>query len=181
MTTSEYEVTNQKPHAAQVHLRAAGPQDAAFLYRVYASTRADEMVAVNWSETEKSAFLRMQFDAQRRYYEAQFPDAAFQVIFAKDKPIGRLYVDRRDDEIRLIDIALLPECRGTGIGSRLMQDILDEAAAAGKCVRIHVEQFNPARRLYDRLGFREIKQQGIYLLMEWTPDCSRIKPSDQAA
>ena len=85
-------------------------------------------------------------------------------------PIGRLYIDRSEDEIRLIDIALLPEHRGKGIGGSLMRQTLDEARLAGKPVRIHVEHNNPARRLYDRLGFRPVEDQGVYDLLEWRPE-----------
>jgi ribosomal protein S18 acetylase RimI-like enzyme len=87
-----------------------------------------------------------------------------------DEPVGRLYLHRRQDEIRIIDIALLTEHRGKGIGSLLMLDILEEATQAALPVRIHVERNNPALRLYQRLGFRAIADQGVYWLMEWHPD-----------
>jgi len=127
------------------------------------------MELVSWSETEKEAFLRMQFEAQSRYYEEQFPRASFQVIELEGRPIGRLYVDRRPDEIRLIDITLLPEFCNAGIGSALLRDLLDEATAADRPLRIHVERFNPALRLYQRLGFRQVEERGAYFLMEWSP------------
>lgn len=160
-------------------LRSITPEDQAFLRRVYASTRADEMAAVPWSEEEKEAFLRFQFDAQHKYYMEQFPRAAFDVIEKDGEPIGRLYVDRRDDEIRLIDIALLPEHRGGGFGGAIMRRILAEGAASEKLVRIHVEHDNPAMRLYRRLGFEKIEEQGVYHLMEWTPG-SREGEADAA-
>ena len=150
-------------------LRPITPEDDDFLLRVYASTRADEMAAVPWSEEEKENFLRFQFDAQHTYYQQQFPNAAYDVILLEGVPIGRLYIDRREDEIRLIDIALLPESRGGGLGGAIMREILAEGEAAGKLVRIHVEQNNPALRLYERLGFEQIEEQGVYYLMEWTP------------
>ena len=150
-------------------LRSITPEDQDFLRRVYASTRADEMAMAPWSEEEKEEFLRFQFDAQHKYYQEQFPRAAFDLVLLDGEPIGRLYVDRREDEIRLIDIALLPEHRGCGLGGAIMEEILAEGAAAGKLVRIHVEHNNPAMRLYLRLGFRKIEEQGIYHLMEWTP------------
>ncbi len=152
-----------------VALRPVRAGDRDFLYRVYASTRAEELAVVDWSEAEKAAFLAQQFEAQRRYYQEQFPDAAFQVIERDGAPIGRLYLDRRAEEIRIIDIALLPAHRRAGIGGALLRAILAEAAAAGKAVRIHVERNNPALGLYHRLGFHEIDDQGIYLLMEWAP------------
>ncbi len=99
-----------------------------------------------------------------------FTDAAYDIIILDGESIGRLYVDRREDEIRLIDIALLPEHRGGGLGTAILKEILAEGASVRKLVRIHVEQFNPAMRLYERLGFSKIEEQGVYHLMEWTPE-----------
>ncbi len=154
---------------AGVDLRPIGPADREFLYRLYASTRQAEMSLLDWSDAEKEEFLRMQFEAQHRYYVEQFPAAQLDVVLREGEPIGRLYVDRRDDEIRLIDIALLPEHRGGGIGGAMMRELLDEAREAGMPVRIHVERFNPAMRLYQRLGFERLEEQGVYDLMEWRP------------
>lgn len=148
-----------------------------FLYRVYAGTRTEEMALVPWSDDEKEAFLRMQFNAQHTHYQKHFPDASYQVIERAGRPIGRLYVDRRTDEIRIIDIALLPEERGSGIGGALLQEVLEEAAACGLPVRIHVEKHNPALHLYHRLGFREIQDQEVFWLMEWTPPRQAGEPT----
>lgn len=150
-------------------LRPIGSDDKAFLCALYASTRAEEMALVDWDRTQKDAFLRMQFDAQHKFYQEQFANAAFLIIEFAGEPIGRLYVDRREDEIRLIDIALLPEYRNTGLGGELMRELLDEAAGVGKPVRLHVESFNPAHRLYTRLGFVKLGTNGVYELMEWRP------------
>src|SRR5947209_13569311 len=98
-----------------VTLRPVTPADEAFLYRVYASTRAEEMAIVPWTDAQKDAFIRMQFHAQSVYYAEHFGDADFLVIERDGTPIGRLYLDRGDDEIRIIDIALLPEARGAGL------------------------------------------------------------------
>lgn len=152
---------------SKVKLRPASDSDIAFLSILYATTRSEELAQVAWSETEKHAFLAQQFDAQHQYYRQQFPNAAFDLIMSNDMPIGRLYVDRREDEIRLIDIALLPENRGQGIGSELITHVINEARSAAKAVRIHVEVNNPAMRLYRRLGFRQIDTNGIYYLLEW--------------
>lgn len=150
-------------------LRPAEPDDAGLLYRIYASTREDELAVVPWDAATKEAFLRMQFRAQDTYYRATYPDASYDLIVSGDDVLGRLYLHRGDEAWRVLDIALLPEHRGTGIGTRLLGEILAEAAAAGKPVQIHVEHLNPARHLYDRLGFRQIDDQGIYLLLEWEP------------
>lgn len=150
-------------------LRPARSTDRPFLLRVYASTRAEELALVDWSPEQKQAFVAMQFEAQDRHYRAHYPAARFDVIERNGEPIGRLYVARGEDEIRLIDISLLPEHRNGGIGGTLLRALLEEAAAAGKRVRIHVEQFNPALRLYARLGFEELEERGVYKLMEWVP------------
>lgn len=149
-------------------LRPVAPGDEELLYRIYASTRTEELAPVPWTAAQKEAFLRMQFGAQSRDYAANYPNAAFMVILLDGAPAGRLYVDRRQDELLIVDIALLPEHRGGGVGGAILRDLLAEAAAAGKPARIHVEHMNPALRLYERLGFRRTADQGIYLLMEWT-------------
>jgi ribosomal protein S18 acetylase RimI-like enzyme len=144
--------------------------DIPFLRHLYGTTREAEMRLVPWTPEQKSAFLDMQFTAQKTHYEQHYPDCAFLVIELEGQPIGRLYVDRGIDDIRITDIALLPEFRGRGIGRMLMEEILDEGRATGKRVTIHVEHDNPARRLYDRLGFQHVDTNGVYHLMEWCPD-----------
>jgi GNAT superfamily N-acetyltransferase len=124
---------------------------------------------VPWDEQQIAAFLRMQFDAQHRFYQEQFARARFDVIEMSGAPVGRLYVDRNEAAWLVIDIALLPEHRNRGIGSGILHALLQEAAEAGKPVRIHVEAFNPAQSLYRRLGFVPLAMQGIHLLMEWRP------------
>ena len=134
------------------------------------------MAAVPWSDDEKAAFLQMQFDAQHRFYMEQFANADYQVVLVDGTPAGRLYLDRRADEIRIVDIALLPAHRGRGVGGRLMGRVLDEAASKGLAVRIHVERNNPALRLYRRLGFTQVEDQGVYLLMQWLPETAELEP-----
>ena len=162
-----------------VTLRDTEPQDTGFLYEVYASTREEEMALVDWGDEDKEAFLRMQFDAQHRYYQEHYASASFQIILADGIPCGCLYVDRWEDEIRIIDIALLPPYRNHGIGTSLLGDILAEGRQARVPVSIHVERFNPALSLYRRLGFRAVEGQetGVYLLMRWSPE----GPSDKEA
>jgi GNAT superfamily N-acetyltransferase len=150
------------------HLRTATAMDRDLLLQIYASTRQDEMDVVDWSDEEKATFLFHQFTAQDLYYREEFPDCTFEIIVVEEEDAGRLYVDRRDDEIRIVDIALLPPVRGKGVGTELMQSILDEASTAELVVRIHVEEYNPAQSLYRRLGFRELENVGTYILMEWT-------------
>jgi len=151
-----------------VYLRPAGDSDTEFLYLLYASTRAGEMALIDWTDQQKEDFLRMQFKAQHSYYHEQFSEAQFDIIERDSNAIGRLYVDRRDDEIRIIDIALLPEYCGEGIGRALMQSLIDEASASKKSVSIHVEHNNPAMHLYQRLGFKHIRDEGVYFFMQWS-------------
>lgn len=151
---------------APISLRPAVPDDHDHLLRVYASTREAELALVPWSDAEKRAFVESQFRAQHLHYYTHFAAAEFSVIVAGEEPIGRLYVDRRPDEIRLVDIALLPEYRATGIGGALLSALIAEATSANLPLRIHVEHHNPARRLYERLGFIELSCDEIYSLME---------------
>jgi len=158
-----------------LHLRWITDDDLPFLAELYASTRREEVARAPWSAQEKEDFLAWQFEAQHKHYQEHYPDCEFLVVgkevLGKNaaEPIGRLYVDRWDEEIRLVDIALLPEYRGSGHGSRLLQGILAEGAEAGLPVSIHVESENPALRLYERLGFEHIDTNGVYHLMRWTP------------
>jgi len=156
-----------------VTLRQAGEVDREFLFQVYSSTRAEELAQVGWDEEQKQSFLEMQFRAQARYYESEYPGAQFRIILAGGQPAGRLYVHRRENEIRIMDIALLPPYRRQGIGTGLLKEILAEGGQTGRRVTIHVEIFNPAQRLYERLGFREVANNGVYLLLEWTPSGSQ--------
>lgn len=155
----------------RITFRPITSEDLPLLSRIYASTRQEELAAVDWTAEQKAAFLQMQFEAQHKFYMEQFTSAEF-LIIEQRKPVGRLYVDRRESEIRLIDIALLPEFRNRGIGGRLLRDLLAEGREVEKAVRIHVERDNPALRLYKRLGFRHIDDHGVYYLMEWKPDAA---------
>jgi ribosomal protein S18 acetylase RimI-like enzyme len=148
-------------------LTTATAADREFLFEVYAASRDSEMAAVPWNDAQKRGFLRMQFEAQDRHYREHYPGAQFQVIHHEGSPIGRLYLDESPDQIRIMDIALLPAWRGAGIGSALLGGILARATASRRVVILHVEHNNPARRLYDRLGFRPAADEGVYLRMEW--------------
>ena len=127
------------------------------------------MALVDWPGEQKDAFLRMQFEAQHRFYTEQYPSARFDIVERDGEPVGRLYVDRRAGEIRVIDIALVPEHRGRGVGGRLVRDVLQQGTEAGLPVTLHVEPLNPARRFYERLGFEDVRVEGVYHLMEWRP------------
>lgn len=153
---------------ASIALRPATPEDEPFMLAVYASTRADEMQLVDWADEQKQAFLRMQFNAQKTSYLNDIPNSEYSVILNNGVPVGRLIVDRSSTEVLLLaDIALLPEYRNTGIGTSMIKDLKNEAAAKGQCLRLHVENFNPASKLYDRLGFKKVDEFSFYWRMEW--------------
>jgi ribosomal protein S18 acetylase RimI-like enzyme len=150
-----------------IYLDQVIASDEPFLYQVYASTRAEEMELTPWSAEQREMFLRMQYEAQRRSYQTEFPEAKYSVIRCEGVALGRLIVNRTPEEIHILDVALLPEFRRLGIGSKLMADILEEASLRGQSVRLYVERFNPALRWYEKLGFREVNSGPIYLEMIW--------------
>lgn len=150
-------------------LRRAADADLDFLRRVYFSTRWAELEVTGWSETQKLEFLRMQFTAQDAHYRAHYPGAEFLVISDANVPVGRLYLYRVSDELRVMDIALLVEHRRRGIGAALLRAILELAQGEHWRVTLHVEHRNPARAWYERLGFRALEDRGVYLFMGWEP------------
>jgi ribosomal protein S18 acetylase RimI-like enzyme len=150
--------------------RRATEQDIDFLYRVYASTRQEEVEQTPWTPRQRQEFLAMQAEAQNEHYRKYFPDADYFIIVVKGEKAGRLYISRSREEIRIVDIALLPDFRGAGLGERILQGILQEAHQKDIPVRIHVEKNNPALRLYQRLNFRACEDKGVYWLMEHQPD-----------
>lgn len=152
-----------------VSLRPETHRDTGFLIRVYASTRRQELSQTGWSRDEIEAFLNIQFEVQHRFYKDSFKNARFDIIETYGKPAGNLYVHRHDNEIRILDIALLPEHRNKGIGSQLIRELLAEGIDKSLPVRVHVEQGNPAVSLYRRLGFRQTETRGIYRLLEKRP------------
>jgi len=152
---------------AGLTFRCIAEADLPLLARIYASTRTEELAPVPWSNAEKAAFLDMQFRAQHAHYQQNYPEADWLVMMHDGENIGRLYLERLPDQHRIIDIAFLPEYRGRGLGTALLRDLLDEAAAAGKDMSIHVEKNNPAMRLYRRLGFATVEDKGLYDLMRW--------------
>lgn len=156
--------------AVSVKLRPVQPDDETILFTLYASTREEELALVNWDTAAKEIFLRMQFNAQQMHYRSHYPQGDHRIILLDDRPIGRLYRARQDREIRLIDITLLPEYRNRGIGTALMQDLIDEAAQTGDPIRLYVFKYNHAAlRLYTRLGFSPIDENGLHIFMERVP------------
>ena len=155
----------------RVRLRPVEPADEEFLLDVYASTRADEMALVPWTDEQKRAFLRMQLGAQREAYETNYKDATdYQLILLDEQPVGRLWTARTEEQIRLLDIALLPEAQKHGIGTMLLAQLIAESEQLGKPLRHMVYRFNTgALRFYERHGFSQLGEAGAYLLMERQP------------
>jgi ribosomal protein S18 acetylase RimI-like enzyme len=151
-------------------LRPVTASDESFLYEVYCSTRQDELALVEWRDSDKETFLQMQYQAQRQGYLKQFPTADWQIVLLDDVPIGRLIVDRRPQEVGLMDIALLLPYRRQGIGTRFIKQVMAEATAKQMPVRLYVSKINEgAFRLYQRLGFTTIGETGLHFWMEWLP------------
>lgn len=150
-----------------ITFRAAGPDDEDFLLRVYSSSREYEMSMVPWDDRQKEAFLKMQLTAQQEHYQKFYPNAQHQIIVSNGEPVGRVYVERNDKAIRILDITILPQFRNSGIGTPIIEGLIDEARRAGKSVRIYVESYNPSARLFERLGFSRKEEDGINILFEY--------------
>jgi len=150
---------------ADIDYRSAIDNDIPLLFEIYRHTRLHELSAVDWSDEQKNKFLLMQFEAQHRYYQQVYGDDDFLLILLNDVAIGRFYVGHWKDEIRIIDISLLPQFRDCGIGTKILGDIIEQAKRQHKFVSIHVEKNNPALRLYQRLGFVAVTDTGVYWRM----------------
>lgn len=160
-----------------INLRAFLASDTPFAQSVYASTRAEEMKLVDWSDEQKDTFLRMQFEAQTKHYAIHYPQAEYIIIQLADQPVGRLIVENRADHYLIIDIALLPEYRNRGIGQTLIEDLKKQVVQLKLPLVLRVEFFNPAIRFYQRLGFVKSRKIQIYHEMVWKPDSSMVWPS----
>lgn len=158
------------PRGGTLGLRPVTASDEAFLLSVYDSTRAEELAQAEWQEGQREAFLKWQFDLQRREYDVRFPDARYYVILIDSQPAGRIWIGENSEQIRLLDIGLLPEFQNRGAGTILLHELVDEAGRAGKPLRHMVFVLNnDAHRFYERLGFTMIDDMGAYKHMEWKP------------
>jgi GNAT superfamily N-acetyltransferase len=156
------------PAGSIVTLRTAAPEDEPFLVALYGGTREEELAQVEWEDGQKELFVKWQFDLQRREYDARFPDAEYRVILVDNHPAGRIWIGRDVEQIRLLDIALLPEFQKRGVGTCLIRWLIAEAGATGKALRHMVYVLNnDAHRFYERLGFVMIDDLGAYKHMEW--------------
>ena len=153
-----------------VRLRPATLEDDPFLRQLFATTRADELALMGWNENQKEEFIAMQFNAQSQQYAMSYPQAHHSIILLNEDSIGRLIIDRGENGFTLVDVALLPARRSAGIGTHLIEKLLDEAGTARKPVTLNVWHSNPAKRLYERLGFSVVNNEGVYCEMSWNPE-----------
>ncbi len=157
---------------AAPRLRPVVDADRPFLVDLYGSIREPELEHVPWDDATKRAFVEHQFAAQDAHYRQHYPGATLDVVEVDGERAGRLYVHRGPSDIRIMDIAMAPAFRGRGIGTLLLEALVEEARESGRKLSIHVEANNPARRLYERMGFAQAGESGVYLLMELTPERS---------
>ena len=155
-------------------LRPETDADLAFLATLFASTREEELAVVPWTAEQKRAFLDAQFKAQRHHYRTYNAGCAFDVIEHRGTPIGRLYVEAGRRRLYVVDIALMPAWRGRGLGTAILAALQDCARTSGRTLGIMVEKFNPAMRLYRRLGFTDVADHGVYQEMEWRPGGAQL-------
>ncbi|HEY2496106.1 MAG TPA: GNAT family N-acetyltransferase [Candidatus Angelobacter sp.] len=150
-------------------LRPIRPDDQDFLFKLYASTRLHEIAGFGWPEAQQEMFLRMQFNAQQRWYESIYGQADHQIVEHDGQPIGRLMVVWDKDFALLVDIALLTEYRGQGIGGELVRELIQQCTLTRIPLRLQVLKTNPALRLYERLGFIRTGEDQMYIQMECRP------------
>jgi GNAT superfamily N-acetyltransferase len=158
--------SSKRTDTVSISLRDVTPQDEDFLRAVYACTRAQELAMVPWTEEQRQAFLRSQFDAQDQYYRQQYPATSFQLILEAGQPVGRLYVLREEGSIRILDITVLPEHRNRGIGGYLIRGLIEEADRNSQAVSVWVEQVNPSLQIFQRYGFSVIADDGYNYNLE---------------
>jgi len=160
-----------------ITLRPRRDDDGVFLRDLYIAMRWRELAQTGWPDETKAAFLMQQFDLQTRHYDAHYPGAAWTIIEQDGKPIGRLYLQRSGNDLRLIDIVLLEACRGQGLGTRLIEAVQQEAKELGTVsLSLHVEQGSAALPLYQRLGFAITEDCGVHYRMDWVvPGCNQVK------
>jgi len=152
-----------------IGVRPVTADDEEILLEIYKSSRGDDLRGLGWAEDRISEFLGMQYEAQQNFYESEYQRATDEIVLWKGEPAGRLIVERREHEIRCVDVALLPAHRNSGIGSFLIQKLQDEARREKKPLRLQIIRFNRAVNLFERLGFVRTSETGTHFQMEWTP------------
>lgn len=162
---------NTREAGRRISLRAFCEEDEELLVRLYRSTREAELAMVPWDEAQRQSFVRSQHSAQLRHYQTEYPQATHHIIELDGRPAGRVYVDRRELEIRILDITLLPEHRGHGIGLSIIRGLMEEATQTGRSVSTHLDSFAPGNRsqsLFEREGFKAAESNGFYTLFVWS-------------
>lgn len=155
--------------ANSITVRPVAPGDEELLLKIYRSSRGDDLRGLGWDEDRISEFLEMQYEAQQHFHEREYKRANDEIILLAGEPAGRLIVERREYEIRCIDVALLPEHRNNGIGAFLISKLQDEAKSESKPLRLQVIRFSRAVNLFERTGFVRTSETGTHFQMEWTP------------
>ena len=153
----------------KIKLRHVTADDAELLVNLFALSRGFDLDALGWDPSTQQQFFAQQVDAQRRSYEMRYPTSTDAIVLSDAVAVGRILVDRSGDEIVLVDLCLLPGARGRSIGAQLLADLQTEAARIGRKINLQVTTGNPAQRLYERLGFTVVADQGMYQAMEWVP------------
>ena len=153
-----------------ISMRPVVASDEEFLLDVYKSSRGDDLRELGWDEERISEFLGMQYESQQKFNQSDYKRATDEIVLLEGKPVGHLIVERREHEIRCVDVALLPEHRGAGLGSLLIRKLQDEARRANKPLRLQVIRFSRAVNLFERLGFVRTSETGTHFQMEWRPD-----------
>ncbi len=153
-----------------IALRSLEADDDAFLFEVYQSSRGEDLTSMGWDAERVRNFLETQYAAQQRFLKANYPQREDRIIMLDTQPIGRLVVERTDQEIRVVDVALLPQYRNSGIGTHLIRELLAEAARLGKPFRTQIIRSSTAIGLFERLGIVKIGETGSHYQMEWRAD-----------
>lgn len=156
---------------SSIELRSEKMSDAAFLRSLYATTRIDVMVSP-LPEEQKQQFIDMQFNAQTQHFRTNYANTEFLIIEKNRRPIGRLYVDRGPEEIRVMDITIMPKFRKHGIGSQLLRDIQSEARTSRVAVTLHAEKLGNMAEFYRRLGFEIVEEKEAHFFMKWVAGSS---------
>lgn len=142
--------------------------DDLFLFQLFASTREDEIASWGFDQKTAEQFFRMQWMAQTQSYRLLYPGADHQIIAVDQVKAGRLILDRTDSAIHVVDVSLLPAFRSQGIGTGILRQLQQEAVQQKKTISLSVHVSNPAKRLYDRLGFSVVSGDGVYVRMQWS-------------
>jgi GNAT superfamily N-acetyltransferase len=176
LQTGSTRITNVTDPNNSLTLRPATGEDNSFLLEVYKSSRGEDLRELGWDEARVAEFLEMQYEAQRTYDDQDYAQANNEVILSAGEPAGRLLVDSRQNEIRCIDLALLPEFRNRGLGTLLLRRLQRDAAKVNKPLRLQVIRYSRAVGLFERLGFVRTSETGTHFQMEWKPNASATQP-----